>query len=198
MSESSRGRAFTYFDFDDFKPFNDRYGFRLGDRVIQLFADILRAVFGSSTSFVGHLGGDDFFAFGYTSTLPEALGPVAEASERFRHQAASFYTAEDRERGWILGRGRSGEERRMPLIGVSAALVFAAVGASLEAEALSDVFALLKKEAKSSASHCAYRILEGTNSNSPDAPAHLKSAGPAFAVFAPALRSATCPDAGRI
>ena len=46
MAETTRGRAFTYFDFDDFKPFNDHYGFRLGDRVIQLFADILRSVFG--------------------------------------------------------------------------------------------------------------------------------------------------------
>ena len=163
MAETSRARVFTYFDFDDFKPFNDHYGFRLGDRVIQLFADILRSVFGRSASFVGHLGGDDFFAFDYAESIGLALGPVNEASERFRREAASFYTPEDRNRGWILGRDRSGIEREMPLIGVSAAVVLSAEGFSLDAESLSDIFASLKKEAKLSRSHIAYRVLEGPN-----------------------------------
>jgi diguanylate cyclase (GGDEF)-like protein len=191
MAETSRGRAFTYFDFDDFKPFNDRYGFRLGDRVIQLFADILRSVFSRSASFVGHLGGDDFFAFGYAGSVAEALAPVTEASERFRHEAASFYSAEDRERGWIFGRGRSGEERKMPLIGVSAAVVFAAEGVSIDAESLSDIFASLKKEAKLSASRTAHNVLEApAGENSRQAPSS-RTAGPAFAVFAPSLRSSS-------
>lgn len=191
MAETSRGRAFIYFDFDDFKPFNDRYGFRLGDRVIQLFADILRSVFSRSASFVGHLGGDDFFAFGYAVSVAEALAPVTEASERFRHEAASFYSAEDRERGWILGRGRSGEERKMPLIGVSAAVVFAAEDVSIDAESLSDIFASLKKEAKLSASRTAHNVLEApAGEGSRQAPSS-RTAGPAFAVFAPSLRSSS-------
>jgi len=106
MADASRGRAFVYFDFDNFKPFNDRYGFRLGDRVIQLFADILRSAFGREGRFIGHLGGDDFFAFAYEGSLEEAAAPVRETVERFRHEASSFYSPEDRERGWILGRDR--------------------------------------------------------------------------------------------
>lgn len=188
MAETSSCRAFIYFDFDDFKPFNDRYGFRRGDRVIQLFADILRSVFAQPSSFVGHLGGDDFFAFGRAPSLPEALAPVREATERFRHEAASFYSAEDRERGWILGRDRSGEERKMPLIGVSSALVFAVGGAGLDAESLSDLFAELKKKAKVSASHNAHRIIEPEGGGKAGSG---KSMGPAFAVFAPALRSSS-------
>jgi len=161
-AETSRGRAFAYFDFDDFKPFNDRYGFRLGDRVIQLFADILRSTFSRPSSFVGHVGGDDFFSFGYASSLEEALAPVTEAADRFRREAASFYSAKDRERGWILGTNRDGEEKRMPLIGVSAALVFALEGSSLDPEALSDLFAGLKKEAKLSIGRVAYRMIEAS------------------------------------
>jgi diguanylate cyclase (GGDEF)-like protein len=191
MTETSRGRVFTYFDFDDFKPFNDHYGFRLGDRVIQLFADILRSVFGRSTSFVGHLGGDDFFAFDYAESLCPALVPVQEASERFRREAASFYTPEDRNRGWILGRDRSGIEREMPLIGVSAAVVVSAEGFSLDADSLSDIFASLKKEAKLSKSHIAYRVLERPKGESVERSVAAKSLGPAFAVFTPALRSST-------
>jgi diguanylate cyclase (GGDEF)-like protein len=189
IAETTRGRAFTYFDFDDFKPFNDHYGFRLGDRVIQLFADILRSVFARPSSFVGHLGGDDFFSFDYAGSISEAFAPVAEASERFRHEAVSFYAAEDRERGWILGRDRSGEERQMPLIGVNAAVVFAVENTRLEAESLSDLFAVLKKEAKLSASHRAYQIIELQGSERSDETISPRSMGPAFAVFAPALLS---------
>jgi diguanylate cyclase (GGDEF)-like protein len=191
MAETSRGRAFIYFDFDDFKPFNDRYGFRLGDRVIQLFADILKSIFGRSASFVGHLGGDDFFVFSYAGSVAEALAPVSEASERFQHEAASFYSPEDRDRGWILGRGRSGEERRMPLIGVSAAVVFSSEGAGLDAESLSDLFAALKKEAKLSISHSAYHVLERSFDERLKNSIAARTASPAFAVFAPVLRSST-------
>ena len=159
MSEPSRGRAFAYFDFDDFKPFNDRYGFRLGDRVIQLFADILRTVYSRPSSFVGHVGGDDFFSLALASTLEEALASASEAAGRFRREAASFYPPEDRERGWILGKGRSGRERKMPLLGASAAVVFAPEGTTLDGEALSDLFAELKKEAKVSESRVAFRVL---------------------------------------
>jgi diguanylate cyclase (GGDEF)-like protein len=189
MAETAGGRAFTYFDFDDFKPFNDRYGFRLGDRVIQLFADILRSVFKRASAFVGHLGGDDFFAFSSAATVEEALAPVVEAAERFRHEAASFYSAEDRDRGWILGRDRSGEERRMPLIGVSAAVAFAREGSCLDAEALSDLFAALKKEAKLASSHTACRVIEASGFERDRGPGSNSIPGPAFAVFAPALRS---------
>lgn len=158
--ETELSRAFLYFDFDDFKPFNDRYGFRLGDRVIQLFADILRSIFAGPGDFVGHLGGDDFFASCYASSIEASLGLAREASERFRHEAASFYSVEDRERGWILGRDRSGKERRMPIMGLSAAVLLAPVGSHMDAEALSDIFASLKKTAKSSVSHISCHILE--------------------------------------
>ncbi len=158
--ETDRSRAFLYFDFDDFKPFNDRYGFRLGDRVIQLFADILRSVFAGPGDFVGHLGGDDFFASSYSASLEVALEQAREASERFRHEAASFYSLEDRERGWILGRDRSGKERKMPIMGVSAAVLVAPPGGYMDAEALSDIFASLKKQAKTSATHLSFQVLE--------------------------------------
>ena len=52
----------AYFDFDNFKPYNDRYGFRQGDRTILLFSDILKKTSGANKFFAGHIGGDDFFA----------------------------------------------------------------------------------------------------------------------------------------
>lgn len=79
----------------------------------------------------------------------------------------------------------------MPLIGVSAAVVFVAEGASIDAESLSDIFASLKKEAKLSASRTAHQVLEKPVGESSEKTVPARTVGPAFAVFAPALRSST-------
>ncbi|HTX72660.1 MAG TPA: bifunctional diguanylate cyclase/phosphodiesterase [Rectinemataceae bacterium] len=158
LANPGKGVAFAYFDFDNFKPFNDRYGFRNGDRVIMLFADILRSVIRRPPGFLGHLGGDDFFV-SMDCESEDDLAPLAEASLRFSHEAASFYSAEDRERGWILGTDRGGRKRRMPLLTVSVAIVLLQPGASLDAEGLSEVLAELKKAAKTSETHRAVRVI---------------------------------------
>ena len=49
----------AYLDIDNFKAYNDVYGFEHGDLVIKLLADILRNNF-SNEQFIGHIGGDDF------------------------------------------------------------------------------------------------------------------------------------------
>src|SRR5262249_17509694 len=60
--DSALMRHFCYFDFDNFKPFNDQYGFQHGDRAISLFAALLRRHLSGPDVFLGHVGGDDFFA----------------------------------------------------------------------------------------------------------------------------------------
>jgi len=50
----------AYFDLDHFKPYNDVYGFRRGDVIIQLLARILRESCNAELDFIGHIGGDDF------------------------------------------------------------------------------------------------------------------------------------------
>lgn len=50
----------AYFDLDQFKPYNDVYGFRRGDDIIQLLAHILRESCNAELDFIGHVGGDDF------------------------------------------------------------------------------------------------------------------------------------------
>ncbi len=60
-ADRSVNHAFCHLDFNNFKPFNDVYGFHVGDRAIIMFAELLRAEFGHDNAFVGHIGGDDFF-----------------------------------------------------------------------------------------------------------------------------------------
>ncbi|MHB1188791.1 GGDEF domain-containing protein [Thiobacillus sp.] len=50
----------AYFDLDQFKPYNDVYGFRRGDNIIQLLASILQEACTPELDFIGHIGGDDF------------------------------------------------------------------------------------------------------------------------------------------
>lgn len=54
--DGDQARYFCYCDFDDFKPFNDTYGFQKGDLAITLFAALLRRHFIGEEKFLGHVG----------------------------------------------------------------------------------------------------------------------------------------------
>lgn len=51
-----------YFDLDNFKPFNDVFGFSRGDQVIRFLSELLVANIDDQGNFIGHIGGDDFVA----------------------------------------------------------------------------------------------------------------------------------------
>jgi diguanylate cyclase (GGDEF)-like protein len=112
----------VYFDFNDFKPFNDSYGFRQGDRAILLFATLLKEA-SSSKAFVAHIGGDDFFIGFKESEYSDVFEIVSELQTSFYLKIKELYTKEDQERGYISAKDRFGEERRFNLLGVAAAIV---------------------------------------------------------------------------
>jgi PleD family two-component response regulator len=108
-------------DIKDFKPYNDRYGFAAGDRIIQQLAEILQqAVAWVRDGFVGHIGGDDFVA---VLNADDAV-PLAESVlKAFQDMLPTAYTPEDFERGNIEGQDRSGMTRSFPLVALSIAIV---------------------------------------------------------------------------
>ncbi len=168
LAEPGEGVIFAYYDFDNFKPFNDRYGFRSGDRVIMLFADILRTSLASRGAFIGHLGGDDFFACLQAAALPPALPLLLEAAERFAREAASFYSPEDRARGWVPGKTRDGKDARMDLLTTSLAVVHLQPGGKLDADGLSEILANLKRVAKAAPDHLATRTIAASGGPAAD------------------------------
>ncbi|NVO14502.1 MAG: GGDEF domain-containing protein [Rhodoplanes sp.] len=116
-------RHFCYFDFDDFKPFNDRYGFPHGDRAISLFATLMRRSLGGPGTLLGHVGGDDFFA-GFRNRAPEELRPIlTQLLDEFRREARKLYGAEDQRLGFTTGRDRDGRSRRFDLLRCSVAVL---------------------------------------------------------------------------
>jgi EAL domain-containing protein (putative c-di-GMP-specific phosphodiesterase class I)/GGDEF domain-containing protein len=151
LSSRSNDFAFVYFDIDNFKPFNDAYGFRHGDRVILLLADLLRKHQSREDVFVGHIGGDDFFMgieLGQIG-LEELTARVCALLERFAGDVKAFYSRADLERGCIIAQDRSGSEGCFPLLTVSAAIVVVRrCAAVVDAESLGREISRLKRQAK--------------------------------------------------
>lgn len=154
--ESKKKSAFCYFDFDYFKPYNDHYGFRNGDRVIVLFAELMQKIL-LNQYFIGHIGGDDFFAG--TAIKDAAMFDmfcvlVRKLIYQFGEDVREFYSAEDRERGCIIAEDREGVVKEFKMLGVSAVVVYRGNHSSIHSvEQLQKVFAAEKKHAKHSPEH---------------------------------------------
>ncbi|MCM2265156.1 MAG: GGDEF domain-containing protein [Desulfuromonadales bacterium] len=115
--------ALCYVDLDDFKAYNDRYGYARGSELIKITGEILyrtKDEYGDPGDFVGHIGGDDFVLI----TAPENVGPVCEAIiAAFDSAVPEHYEPDDRARGYIEGTDRYGVTRRFPLMSISIAVV---------------------------------------------------------------------------
>ncbi len=141
-----------YFDFDNFKPFNDKYGFRNGDRLILMFADMLKKKAISKNRFIGHVGGDDFFLGIKNADRGQVLKETAKLAETFKKNAESFYDSNTIECGYMAAKDRYGKQRQIPLISISTAILELPenVNRACSIEDAANLIALLKKEAKRS------------------------------------------------
>lgn len=114
--------TFAYLDIDNFKSFNDKYGFSRGDEALLMTARLLvSSVMNIETDhkFVGHIGGDDFCFI----IPPEYSEDICQRIvETFDILVPSFYDAEDRERGAILTHNRQGQIIEFPLMSISIAV----------------------------------------------------------------------------
>jgi diguanylate cyclase (GGDEF)-like protein len=110
-------------DLDNFKAFNDRYGYANGSEVIKETAKIIETSVkakGTPNDFIGHVGGDDFVVI----TTPEVMREVSiEIINRFDQRIPEFYEPADQQRGYILGKTRQGVEMRFPIMTISIAIV---------------------------------------------------------------------------
>jgi len=109
-------RHFCYCDFDNFKPFNDAYGFHLGDHAISLFAALMRRYFFAERHFLGHVGGDDFFIGVVGWTQAELSEILDRLISDFHEDVLVLYSDHDRAKGSIRGHDRSGAEALFPLM----------------------------------------------------------------------------------
>lgn len=124
ITKDNNSYIVCYFDLDNFKAFNDVYGFRKGDRVIQLFADILRKNL-SQEFFKAHIGGDDFFSGVKTNEDNEEayIKEIFKIIKKFTNDVREFYSQEDKKNGFITSTDREGNIKNFPLLTVSASLL---------------------------------------------------------------------------
>ncbi len=141
----------VYFDFNSFKPFNDYYGYRTGDKAILLFANILQEFVMTTSAFAGHIGGDDFIVTfnGYFKDHDRCYEAVRDICRNFSDNAKGFYSDEEREKGYIVSKDREGNPAEYSLLTVSASILNI-VSSNLLPEEISRKAAEMKKAAKDS------------------------------------------------
>ncbi|MDQ7068210.1 MAG: GGDEF domain-containing protein [Sulfurimonas sp.] len=153
---SNNPHMLCYFDLDNFKAFNDVYGFRNGDRVIQLFADIMRKNL-PSDFFKAHIGGDDFFAANKIyENSQTCLQNIKEVVAIFCESVREFYSQKDKENDYILAKDRDGVQKKFPLLTVSASILILEHEYSRDVpNKIGDILAMQKKVAKAEPQHIA-------------------------------------------
>ena len=115
--------AFLYIDIDNFKAYNDYYGYQKGDDSILFLADIITEAvnsLGGPGDFVGHIGGDDFVI---VTSLNRAEFIGRHIIDEFDKGSLVLLNEEDIRKGYLEIRNRLGEIKRVPLMSLTIALV---------------------------------------------------------------------------
>ncbi len=140
--------AVLYTDLDNFKAYNDVYGFASGDRAIKLNADILLdnvSLFGHARDFIGHIGGDDFVII----TVPKCAEKIAEGIiADFDKKILDLYSKEDIEKGHITTTDRLGNSIDFPIMSISIGIVSNVIRRLFSPVQIAEIAAEVKKKAK--------------------------------------------------
>jgi diguanylate cyclase (GGDEF)-like protein len=115
--------AVIYVDLENFRHFNQRYGYSRGDKVLKFLAlllyDKLREL-GNPTDFAGHLGSDDFVLLTTPDRFRNVCGEIIRSFDRLVLQ---HYDKEDREAGQISMKDRRGEEHSYPIMSITLSVI---------------------------------------------------------------------------
>ncbi len=110
----------AYFDLNNFKPYNDIYGYSKGDKVINLLAEIIKNSVDSDADRVGHIGGDDFVVIFSDDSWREKCEQILA---RFREEIKAFYTEEDLKNDGIYCDDRRGNRQFFAILSIAIGLV---------------------------------------------------------------------------
>lgn len=115
--------AVIYADLENFRHYNQRYGYARGDKVLKFLAlllyDKLREV-GNTTDFAGHLGSDDFVLLTTPDRFRNICGEIIRSFDRLVLQ---HYDKEDREAGQISMKDRRGEDHSYPIMSITLSVI---------------------------------------------------------------------------
>jgi len=139
--------AIIYVDIDNFKVYNDIYGFEAGDNILIATAKLLHqaAIKNNNKFFLGHIGGDDFIIFIPVEKIEDVCNWIIE---EFDKEVPNFYSSTHRQRKYIIAKNRSGEVEKFPLMTISLAVLKVENKIGLTSTILASKAAAIKKECK--------------------------------------------------
>jgi diguanylate cyclase (GGDEF)-like protein len=145
LLDSRSGFVAAYCDLDHFKPYNDAYGYRRGDQILQELGNILTAAVDEQADFVGHVGGDDFIVLLQSQDWEQRLhGVIAN----FLTTLSQHVSLEHHAAGGYAGEDRRGSPVFHPLPGLSIGCVIIEPGDFRDHYEVSAALVEAKKEAK--------------------------------------------------
>jgi diguanylate cyclase (GGDEF)-like protein len=110
----------AYFDLNDFKPFNDFFGYSKGDAVIQLVGSLIKEWVTPDNNFIGHIGGDDFVViFGDHDWRPQCEAILLTFDQKVRE----FYSTDTLQEGGVWTKNRHGEVLFHPILSLAIGVV---------------------------------------------------------------------------
>jgi diguanylate cyclase (GGDEF)-like protein len=145
--------AVCYVDINNFKPYNDTYGFTRGDEVIRMVARIMSIAvrqYGEG-GFAGHIGGDDFV---FIVKLEHAEAACKTVIDNFKIIVSDLFGEEEKSKGHYVAKDRLGNEQKIPLLGIAIAVVQTNSSAINHFGKVAEIAAELKKQAKKSNESC--------------------------------------------
>lgn len=143
-----------YFDLDNFKAYNDIYGFENGDKVLKMTGELLEQTFnrlGRGNSFLGHIGGDDFIAI---VEIEDPVPLLDDIIKMFDARVKQHYTNRDANRGYFISYDRKGEIDMFPLTTISISAVPMAKKRFSDTEDLARHMSYLKRKCKKTIGSC--------------------------------------------
>ncbi|AXS80901.1 GGDEF domain-containing protein [Dechloromonas sp. HYN0024] len=135
----------AYIDIDNFKPYNDAFGYRRGDDVIQTLARLICEACDQKVDFVGHIGGDDFFVIFRSEDWEVRCWQIISA---FSQAMANMLGVEERLRGGYMAENRRGELSFQALPTLSIGAVKVASGDCESHREVAAAASAAKKQAK--------------------------------------------------
>jgi EAL domain-containing protein (putative c-di-GMP-specific phosphodiesterase class I)/GGDEF domain-containing protein len=143
------GFAASYCDLNNFKPFNDQFGYWHGDKMIRLLAGVIVGECDPQRDFAGHIGGDDFVVLFQSADWENRCTRIIS---RFNAAALTLFDGQTRDRGYIESEDRQGNPTRFPLTTLSIGALQVTPGVFHAPEDVASAAAIAKHQAKKLAS----------------------------------------------
>lgn len=146
----------VYGDLDNFKSYNDKYGFGKGDDIIKLTGEVIQEglELTDGATFIGHVGGDDFIFLAPVKDIRMIADFIIYS---FDKRVRSHYSEEDVKRGFIVSTDRQNHIRKFPIMTLSLAGVnLTEHEPETRYEVIADICAEVKKYAKTFNNSCFY------------------------------------------